>query len=175
MTTAEARALIAHPSLGQGAAQTWADLGCGRGTFTRALASLLPGGSTIHAVDTDRAALDALPGEEHGISIVAHAADVTAVPWPFDGLDGVLMANSLHFLRNQDAFLTRLVAAMPKPMLILVEYDTDARNPWVPFPLSRQSASLRLAAAGFMKVIDLGRRASALRRAAIYAVLATRD
>ena len=118
MTTAEARALIAHPSLGQGAAQTWADLGCGRGTFTRALASLLPGGSTIHAADTDRAALDALPGEEHGIRIVAHAADVTAEPWPFDGLDGVLMANSLHFLRNQDAFLTRLVAAMPKPMLI---------------------------------------------------------
>ena len=40
---------------------TWADLGCGDGTFTLALASLLPAGSTIYAVDQDAAALRALP------------------------------------------------------------------------------------------------------------------
>ena len=34
----------------------WADLGCGDGTFTLALASLLAPGSTIHAMDTDGSA-----------------------------------------------------------------------------------------------------------------------
>ncbi len=35
-------------------AQTWADLGAGSGMFTRALASMLPKGSVIHAVDKKR-------------------------------------------------------------------------------------------------------------------------
>lgn len=34
--------------------QLWADLGCGSGTFTRALASLLPVGSKVLAVDKER-------------------------------------------------------------------------------------------------------------------------
>ena len=85
------------------------------------------------------------------------------------------MANALHFVRNQDAFLTRLVAAMQKPMLILVEYDTDTREPVGAVSTQpADSAPRRLAAAGLTKVIDLGRRASAIRRGAIYAVLATR-
>lgn len=31
--------------------QIWADLGCGDGTFTHALAHLLPNGSHIYAID----------------------------------------------------------------------------------------------------------------------------
>jgi len=174
VTAAEARALIAHPSLGTGGPQTWADLGCGRGAFTLALASLLPAGSTIHAVDTDRAAVSALPRERGGVRILPHAADFTDTPWPFDGLHGVLMANSLHYVRNHAAFLDRVVAAMHAPRLILVEYDTDAANAWVPFPLSRERAAQRCAGAGLSALIELGRRPSMLRRAGLYAVLATR-
>ena len=174
MKAADARALIAHPSLSQGGAQVWADLGCGRGAFTVALASLLPDGSTIHAVDADRGAVAALPRASHGVTIVPHVADFATDIWPPRDLDGVLMANALHYVRDQEAFIAGLVAGMPEPKLILVEYDTDTGNPWVPFPLSRQTAARRLADAGFTTVIDLGRRASALRRAPLYAVLATR-
>jgi trans-aconitate methyltransferase len=174
MTPADAQALIAHPSLSQGAPRVWADLGCGPGTFTLALAALLPDGSTIHAVDTDRAALAALPRTSHRVTLVPHVADITSAAWPRDGLDGVLMANALHYVRDQVAFLEELVAAMEEPRVILVEYDTGTANPWVPFPLSRQTAARRLAAAGLRTVFDLGRRASVIRRGAIYAVLATR-
>jgi len=174
MKPAEARTLIAHPSLGTDGPQTWADLGCGRGVFTLALASLLPAGSTIHAVDTDRAAIGALPRERGGVGIVPHAADFTNAPWPFDGLDGVLMANSLHYVRDQAGFLDRVVAAMRAPRVILVEYDTDAANAWVPFPVSRERAAQRFAGAGLTALIELGRRPSMVRRAPLYALLATR-
>ena len=174
MNAADARALIAHPSLSQGGVQVWAELGCGRGTFTVALASLLPDGSTIHAVDADRGVLAALPRTSHGVAIVPHVADFATDVWRRHGLSGVLMANALHYVRDQDAFIAGLVAGMPEPRLILVEYDTDSGNPWVPFPLSRQAAGRRLANAGLSAVIDLGRRASMVRRAPLYAILATR-
>ena len=173
MTLADARALIAHPSLSQGSPRTWADLGCGRGTFTLALAALLPDGSTIHAVDADHAALAALPRSSHRVTIVPHVGDFTAAAWPRHGLDGVLMANALHYVRNQGAFLQAMVDAMEEPRLLLVEYDTDTANRWVPFPLSRQTVVPRLANAGLRTVVDLGRRGSALRRAELYAILAT--
>ena len=172
MTPADARALIAHPSLGQGAPRVWADLGCGRGTFTLALAALLPGGSTIHAVDTDRAPLAGLPRTSHRVTIVPHVGDFTSNAWPRRDLDGVLMANALHYVEDQVPFLETLVAAMDDPRLLLVEYDTDTANPWVPFPLSRQTAAQQLARAGLPSVTDLGRHPSVFRRAAIYAVLA---
>jgi len=44
----------------------------------------------------------------------------------------------------------------------------------VPFPLSRARAAQRCAGAGLTALIELGRRPSMLRRAGLYAVLATR-
>ena len=44
---------------------TWADLGAGDGAFTLALADLLPEGSTIHAIDRDRSALEEEPRVLH--------------------------------------------------------------------------------------------------------------
>ena len=35
----------------------WADLGCGEGTFTLALAEVVAPGSVIHAIDLDRSGL----------------------------------------------------------------------------------------------------------------------
>jgi trans-aconitate methyltransferase len=173
MTPADARALIAHGSLSEGGPRTWADLGCGDGTFTLALAAFLPEGSTIHAVDTDRTALAAIPHNSGGVVVVPHVGDFTLHGTGGHDVDGVLMANALHYVRDQDEFLRRLVGTMKQPKLLLVEYDTDMATRWVPFPLSRKAAARRLADAGLSSVIDLGRRASVFRRADIYAVLAT--
>jgi len=47
------------------------------------------------------------------------------------------MANSLHFFRDKEKVL-RHVSSFLKPggALLLVEYNVDRGNPWVPHPLS---------------------------------------
>jgi ribosomal protein L11 methylase PrmA len=78
--------------------QTWADLGCGSGLFTKASASLLPRGSTIHAVDVDAQALQKIPEAYNGVRIETSVMNFSSGEFPFQQLDGILMANSLQFL-----------------------------------------------------------------------------
>jgi len=134
----------------------WSDLGAGPGAFTLALADLLPAGSTIHAVDKDRSALAenerayARWGRGRDLpALQTHAADFTkdlALP----SLDGIVMANSLHFVKDKAPVLSR-VRSMLKPgaPLILIEYDADSGNPWVPYPLSFETWKRVAVANGF--------------------------
>jgi hypothetical protein len=57
---------------------------------------------------------------------------------------------SLHFEHDKLAVL-RLIHGYLRPAgrLVLVEYDTDHGNPWVPFPLSFRSWAAVAAEAGF--------------------------
>jgi trans-aconitate methyltransferase len=152
-------------------ATTWADLGCGTGTFTLALAERLAAGSTIHAMDQDRAALRALPAERHDVRIVAHRGDFTRPAWPFAGLDGILMANSLHYVEHQARFIRACEPHMQSRRFLIVEYDTDAANRWVPYPLSRSALTSLFNAAGYSSIAFLGSRPSVYRRAALYGAL----
>ena len=123
-----------------GAGTTWADLGSGTGAFTLALADLLGPTGTIHSVDRDRHALDvqlrALREAFPGVSVAPLVADFTE-PLRLPQLDGIVMANSLHFERDKLSVL-RLVSAYLRPggRLLLVEYGADRGNPWVPYPMS---------------------------------------
>jgi trans-aconitate methyltransferase len=169
----DARALIAHPSLSVGGPQVWADLGCGDGTFTTALASLLPAGSTVHAIDKDTRALSRLPARLGDSAIVAHAGDFTVLPWPFDAPDGVLMANSLHYVRAQAAFLRGVDGALGRRRMLLVEYDITRGNAWVPYPLNQASAAELFRSVGYGVATTLGRTRSQYRRGEIYGLLLT--
>lgn len=136
-----------------GGGPTWADLGSGEGAFTLALADQLGPGGTIHSIDRDaralraqeRAVRDAFPA----VALRPLVADFT-VPLELPPLDGVVMANSLHFERDQLDVL-RLVRGYLRPTgrLVLVEYDTDHGNPWVPHPISFDSWTTLAAEAGF--------------------------
>jgi ubiquinone/menaquinone biosynthesis C-methylase UbiE len=154
----------------------WADLGCGDGTFTLALASLLPSGSTVYAVDQDAAALRALPDRFQGSRIVPQQADFTHQPWPLANLDGILMANSLHYVRHQRAFIQDCASHLRAThRILIVEYDLRRRNPWVPYPLDRNSADQLFRNAGYSSVSILGTRPSRYQRGSLYAMLAETD
>ena len=171
MTPDEAVALIRAAPFGNARA-TWADLGCGDGTFTIALATLLPAGSTIHAMDRDRSALRHIPRAHSGTAIITHAGDFTKPPWPFDRVDGVLIANALHYVRDQPGFIRRSEAAMRSPYRwLVVEYDTDRANQWVPYPVSRNTLERLCAETGYGSITWLGTRPSIYRRAELYAAM----
>ncbi len=172
MTREDAVALLGGAPLAEEPA-VWADLGCGEGTFTVALATLLPPGSVIHAIDRDRRALRSLPPRLGDVSIFTHALDFIADPWPVAGLSGILLANSLHFVPDPSEVLRACRDAQAAPAhVVVVEYDTEEANPWVPYPVSQRRLEALLDDTGLAQRRLLGSRSSRFRRADLYAVSA---
>ncbi|GHO94997.1 hypothetical protein KSF_050450 [Reticulibacter mediterranei] len=123
----------------------WADLGCGEGAFTLALADLLGPSCTIYAVDKNARALEQLERTMHAMfpAVTLHclAADFTQ-PLSLPTLDGIVMANSLHYVRKKEAMLQSVHGYLRSGgSLLLVEYNTDRSNPWIPYPLSYEAWS----------------------------------
>jgi hypothetical protein len=54
---------------------------------------------------------------------------------------------------------------------LIVEYDTDLANPWVPYPVSVVSLERMFASVGYSAIQMLGTRRSIYQRARIYAAL----
>jgi SAM-dependent methyltransferase len=122
---------------------TWADLGAGTGTFTRALAELLAPGSRVYSLDRDTnavAALRRLAATATRVEVVPMLADFTR---PFElpklgaeKLSGILLANALHFIPAADTVLGALVELLrPNGRVVIVEYDGRGPNRWVPYPI----------------------------------------
>ena len=123
---------------GQGG--VWADLGSGSGAFTLALADLIGATGHIYSVDKDRGALReqerAMRSRFSGTTVHYLTADFTQL-LDLPPLDGIVMANSLHYVRKKDPVL-QLVRNYLKPggRLLIVEYNADRGNMWVPYPFS---------------------------------------
>ena len=140
MNPREAAALIASAVGDRGG--TWADVGAGDGTFTRALVQVLPPGSRVYAVDTDAKALRELEvwAARAKANVIPVVADFTR-PFDLPGvgerlLDGLLVANALHFVRNPAGALARIVERVrPGGRVILIEYDRRRATRWVPYPI----------------------------------------
>ena len=136
-----------------GAGTRWADLGAGEGAFTLALADLLGPEGSIVSVDRDRRALDVQARRLHeafpDARVETLVADFTR-PLDLPLLDGIVMANSLHFERDTLAVLG-LVRGYLRPggRLVIVEYDADEGNRWVPYPFSFLTWTALAADAGF--------------------------
>jgi SAM-dependent methyltransferase len=149
-------------------AGVWADLGAGDGTFTRALAEMLAPGSRVYAVDRDRRALATLARRAAGaaVEVVPVEADF-AGPFELPGLggallDGMLLANALHYFGDAGPVLERLGHRLrPGGRLVIVEYDRLRSNPWVPHPIPIARLPGIAASAGFSLPIVTATRPSA--------------
>lgn len=162
MDVRDAVSLLAPARDQLGGAGPWVDVGCGAGTFTRALAELLPAGSEIEAVDRDAAALRHIPREHQGLRITTRHLEVNDGPLPWSARRGVLMANALHYVPNPGDFLATVRACLrPGGQMLVVEYDTDdPQPPWVPYPVGRSTLARLAIDAGFVSCLPLGDRAS---------------
>jgi SAM-dependent methyltransferase len=158
----------------------WADLGSGGGAFTLALADLLGPGGAIYSVDRDGGALrrqEAAMGARFPDVVVRYIeADYTKT-LSLPALDGVVMANALHFQRDRrKGDVLRFVYDRLKPggRLLIVEYNTDRGNPWVPHPFSYDTWERIAAEHGFTGTRLLATRPSRNLRE-IYSAITFKD
>jgi ubiquinone/menaquinone biosynthesis C-methylase UbiE len=133
---------------------TWADLGAGSGAFTLALSDLVGLSAEIYAIDRDKGALSRL--EQSHRARFGTSQNIHTVRGDFTGalslppLDGILMANSLHFYKQKEKVLRHVRSFLKwNGALLLVEYNVDSGNPWVPHPLSFETFRSLAPRAGF--------------------------
>lgn len=149
------------------ASATWADLGAGDGTFTLALAHVLGAGSHIYAVDRDARVLRTLEerASKQELNISSVVGDFTTlVDSPgsgTSGLDGLLFANSLHYVSDAAVVLTRLVKWLrPGGRVVFIEYDRRRASLWVPYPIDAAMLLRLCEAAGLSRPSTTARRPS---------------
>ena len=119
----------------------WADVGCGEGFFTAILYELVGPKCEIYAVDKNRRPLQKLL---NNFAELYPEANVMTLQQDFrqsldlPALDGFIMANALHFLKDAEkgAVLKQLSSLVkPAGRVIIVEYNARNGNFAVPHPL----------------------------------------
>lgn len=174
MELEEAIALIQADDIIQNKPTIWADLGCGSGLFTRALSGLLYSGSTIYAVDKSISSFQKKSFSKQ-VVITTIESDFVKNELNLENLDGILMANSFHFVRDKKSFIEKMIPYFSEtPVFLLVEYDTDLSNPWVPYPVSFMTLRKFFTDLGFTAVKKINEKKSLYRSGNMYSVIVTR-
>lgn len=133
---------------------TWADFGAGTGAFTLALRELIGPEGTIYAVDKDRGALKRLGSDYRSRfsstdRLIPLNQDFN-IPFTLPPLDGIVTANSLHYFRDHEKILRHVRGFLkPSGIFLLVEYNVDSGNLWVPHPFSFETFRSLAVQAGF--------------------------
>jgi trans-aconitate methyltransferase len=151
--------------------QVWCDLGAGQGLFTHALSTLLPDNSMIYAVDKDSKSLNKISVDDH-IKLHKVNADFTLWNETVPLLDGILMANALHFVEDKNHLIKTLLSKMkPDGVFLLIEYDLRTANAWVPYPIHKDRLKKFAIEAGFTSVSFLHEVPSVYNRSTIYSAV----
>ena len=151
-----------------GAGNRWLELGAGRGAFTLALADLLGPGGRIVAVDRASGDLTRMAAE---LAVRFPGTDLSTMTADFrhpdelgledEVFDGLLVANALHFVRRPESVIAGFIGRLqPGGRVVVVEYDTDGGNMWVPHPFSYASWQRIAAEAGLSGTRLIGRAPS---------------
>jgi ubiquinone/menaquinone biosynthesis C-methylase UbiE len=169
----EAISLIQTTGIESGTTQTWADLGSGSGLFTRALAHMLGAKSKIYAVDKTQASFK-LKSISNEIQIIPIQLDFLKDPLDLKNLNGILMANALHFVPDKKKFLGNTRAWFKnRPKFLIVEYDTDKPNPYIPYPLSFVTLQNLFQNAGFSSIVKITEMPSLYNSGKMYSAIIT--
>lgn len=155
----------------------WADFGSGTGAFTLALRDIVGAEAEIFSIDKDRNALQeqgreftrrfgATRGENPHLHFIQSDLMRLKAQQDVPPLDGIIMANVLHYFPDASRaphLLTKLrdvpikvqvlthlrTFLKPNGGLILIEYNVDVGNMWVPYPLSYSTYQQLAPRAGF--------------------------
>lgn len=158
----------------------WADVGSGIGYFTLALCQLLGPDADIYSIDKNARALER---QKRGLGKLAHGAHVHYLVADFTErldlppLDGVVMANALHYVRLewQERVLAGIASHLkPGGVFIFVEYDVRFGNPWVPYPVNYSSFEYLASEAGLRDVRRIAAMPSSFMRE-MYSALGVRS
>lgn len=156
---------LLRPGIGPvGESPVWADIGAGDGAFTLALAELVGSGAAIITVDQDGRALSRGAAQTQrqfpGVAVQPVIGDFTR-QLDLPPLDGIVAANALHFTARLEPVARRLQGYLkPGGRLLVVEYNTDRGNRWVPHPFSYATWAVTATRAGFAETRLIGRRPS---------------
>jgi hypothetical protein len=125
-------------------------------------------------MDRDRSVMRGIPSAHNNVQIRTHVGDFAHTTWPFADLDGILMANSLHYVEHQAAFIRTCERRMKvNRRFLVVEYDSSEATRWVPYPISQTALTALFAPADKWSVAFLRSRRSVYRRAPLYSALIT--
>ena len=144
--------LLRPANLTQGG--VYADFGAGSGAFTLALRELVGLDATIYAVDKDHSSLNELESAHRARfntsrNLTLLANDFSR-PLDIPPFDGIVMANSLHFFKDKEKILRHVYGFLkPDSALIIIEYNVDSGNMWVPYPLTFETYRALAPRAGF--------------------------
>lgn len=159
MTKSEAVTLISKGIDKSDQPQHWADLGCGTGLFTEALADLLPAQSVITAIDVNQQYLPPTMG--NSVSVQFQKADFVADDLIENSFDGILMANALHFVRDKRNLIQKLEQQFNSgAQFLVVEYDHSQANQWEPYPIPFTALKELFAGLGYTRIEKTGERQS---------------
>ena len=104
--------------------------------------------------------------------IRTHHADFTQ-PLKLTNLDGLLLANALHFVAQQERVLRQLIGYLrPSGRVLFLEYDTEQVSPWNPYPLPLGRLQQLAVAAGLEAPYEVHRRPSIFGGREFYAAVA---
>lgn len=118
----------------------WADFGSGDGAFTLALRDIAGSGVQIYSIDEQKGRLSVQKGQ---FELMFPQTKITYLDADFTGpldlppLDGLVVANAIHFFQDHVGMIRKLASYLkPGGSFIIVEYNADQGNQWVPYPFT---------------------------------------
>lgn len=163
--------LIQNKNINAEIKSVWADLGCGSGLFTNALAGLLKEGSTVYAVDKNISSFKKNDSFKN-VDIKPIRLNFEKTIFPFENLEGIMMANSLHYVKNKINFVEKMGKNLnEKGCFLIVEYDMEKSNYWVPYPINFLSLQKLFYEIGYSFIEKINERPSAFNRGNLYSAL----